>query len=230
MSNRQEYIEAVGQFVQGEIPLSEADKILAISQAVKEHSKHKPLIVVEDIDGDGGFDYAVSGLESWNDGFSVIKQVEYPVDDDDQSPDILADDEWTIYQKPAGDYLRFLEDTPDATEDMRITYTAPHTCTDAACSIKNIDTEAVQALAAAYFCNMLSAYYAQAGEPTIQADSVDHKSRSSEYAGKARMYRKMYLDHLGVKEGQTIAASVTMDQDLNGSWGSDKLTHKGKYR
>lgn len=230
MSNRQEYIDAIGQMVQGEIPLGEADKILAINMAVKSHSRHRPLIVVEDETGNGGFDYALTLLASWADGFSVITQVEYPVDDTDETPDILQDDEWMIYAKPSGEVLRFKEDKPLATESFRVTYTALHTCTDDACTVKGFDNEAVQALAAAYFCEMLATYYAQAGDSTIGADSVDHKSKAAEYAARARAYKKFYYDHIGAKEGETPAASVTYDQDKDASWASDKLTHKQKYR
>jgi len=230
LSTRQDYIAAIGQLVQGEIPLDEPDKILAISMAVKEHSKHRPRIVVEDISGDGGFDYAVSNFAAWADGFSVIKQVEYPVDDDDETPDILQDDEWMVYEKPSGKVLRFLEDKPSSTETLRVTYTALHTCTDSACTVESYDEEAVQALGAAYFCDMLATYYAQSGDSTIGADSVDHTSKTREYAARAKSYRKIYFDHLGIKEGQTPPASVTMDQDMKASWASDKLTHKPKYR
>ena len=228
--NRQDYITAIGQFVQGEIPLAEADKILAISMAVKVHSRHKPRVVVEDESGAAAFDYALSLLASWADGFSSIKSVEYPVDDDDETPDILPDDEWAIYEKPAGKYLRFLAATPAATESFRVTYTALHTCTDVACTVDDFDDEAVQALAAAYFCGMLATYYAQSTDSTIAADSVQHGSRSRDYAARAKSYRKLYFDHLGIEEGKTPAASVTRDQDIKGSWAADKLTHRQKYR
>jgi len=230
VSTRQDYLTAIGNFVGGDLPLAEAEQILAIGQAIKAHSKHKPQVIVEDEDGDGGFDYAVSALTSWSDGFSVIKQVEYPVDDTDQTPDILQDDEWRIYEKPSGKVLRFLENKPTATEDFRVTYTALHTCTDSACTVETFDEEAVQALCAAFFCDMLAAYYAQSQDSTIDADSVDHTSRSREYAARAKTYRKAYFDHLGIKEGRAPAASVTRDQDKKGSWTSDKLTHKAKYR
>lgn len=230
MSVREDYIEAVDKFVPGEVPLDEADKILAIGMAVKEHSKHRPRVVVEDKDGDGGFDYAISAFASWSDGFSVIKSVEYPVDDDDETPDILQDDAWMIYEKPSGKVLRFLQSSPTADEDMRVIYTALHTCTDAACTVEDFDEEAVQALAAAYFCDMLAANYAQTGDSTIQADSVDHKSKGSEYAARAKRYRQFYFDHLGIKEGQVPPASVTRDQDTKPSWRTGRLTHPKKYR
>jgi len=230
MSNRQDYIAAVGTLVPGEHPIGEAEKILAISQALKTHSKHRPRIIVEDEDGDGGFDYAVSLLAAWASGFSVIKQVEYPVDDDDETPDILQDSAWMIYETPDGKFLRFLEDKPAATEDIRVTYTALHTCTDSACTVEGFDEEAAQALAASFFCDMLATYFAQTGDSTIEADVVDHKSRAGEYATRARTLRKFYFDHLGIKEGATPAASVTRDQDKLPSWQGGRVTHPKRYR
>jgi len=229
MSTRQDYITALGNMVGGSLPLGETEKILSISMAMKEHSRQRPQIIVEDEDGDGGFDYAVSLLALWSDGFSVIKTVEYPVDDDDETPDILQDDEWRMYVTPEGEFLRLLNNVPSATEDMRITYTALHTCTDTACTVKTFDEEAVQALAAGHFCNMLSAYYAQTQDSTINADSVDHGSKGREYAARAKMFRTVYFNHIGIKEGEAMAASVTRDQDMDGSWG-DRLTHPKRYR
>jgi len=230
MSTREDYITAVGQLVQGEIPLSEADKILGIDMAMKAHSRHRPRVIVEDEDGDGGFDYAITGLDSWSDGFSVIRTVEYPVDDDDETPDMLQDDEWRIYETPDGEFLRFKENSPTATESFRVVYTALHTCTASACTVKDYDEEPVQALAAAFFCDMLATYYAQSGDPIIDADSVDHTSKTRDYAARAKAYRKLYFDHLGIKEGKAPAASVTRDQDKDASWRSDGLTHRQKYR
>ena len=230
MSTRQDYLTAIGNLVGGEFPLGEAEKIMAIGMGIKAHSKQKPRVVVEDEDGDGGFDYAVSGLASWSEGFSSIKKVEYPVDDDDETANVLQDDAWEIYEKPAGKVLRFLESKPAADEDMRVTYTALHTCTDSACTVDDFDEEAVQALCAAAFCDMLATVYAPSQDSSIEADSVDHSSKAREYAGRAKTYRKMYFDHLGIKEGQAKPASVTRDQDLKGSWGRDKLTHKSRYR
>lgn len=230
MSTQQTYIDAIDQFVQGEIPLVDSDKVLAIAQAIKTHSRHNPRIVAEDVDGDGSFDYAVSGLASWSEGFSVIKQVEYPVDDDDETPDILQDDAWMMYRKPAGRVLRFLADTPSADEDLRVTYTALHTCTGLACTVDDYDEEAVQALAAGFFCDMLATYFSQDQDSTIAADSVEHSSKAKNYAARARTLKKMYYDHMGVVEGKAGAASVSHDQDKNASWGADKLTHKGRYR
>lgn len=230
MSTRQDYITAIGHLVGGELPLGEAERIFAINAALKKYSGHRPRIVAEDEAGNASFDYALSLLADWIEGFSTIKSVEYPVDDTEAAASILQEDAWQIYRKPSGKVLRLLEDTPEATESLRITYTALHTCTDAACTVPSYDEEALQILAASIFCDMLAAYFAQTSDSSIQADSVDHKSKASEYAARARAYRKMYFDHLGIKEGETPAASITKDQDMAGSWGADKMTHGRRYR
>jgi hypothetical protein len=225
MTTRQDYITALGHLVGGSLPLGEPEKIFAIGAALKKYSAHRPRIVVEDETGNGYFDYLLTLLADWVDGFSTIKTVEYPVDDTDETADLLRDDAWQIYRKPSGKALRLLENSPLATESLRITYTALHTCTDAACTVPSYDEEALQILAASIFCDMLAAYFAQTQDSTILADSVYHKSKSAEYSGRARAYRKMYFDHLGIKEGETPAASVTKDQVLGGSWGAGKMTH-----
>lgn len=230
MTTRQDYLTALGSLVGGSLPLGETDKIFSINKAVKKYSADSPRRVPEDVTGDGGFDYAVSGLAAWADKFSVIKTVEYPVDDTSEQAGILADDAWMMYDKPAGTYLRLLENKPAATESMRITYTALHVCDDTQCTIPDIDTEAVQMLAAAGFCDMLATYYAQTQDSTIQADSVDHKSKASEYAARARAYRAEYHKHMGIQENSVGAASVTRDQDAKPSWRNDHLTHPRKWR
>lgn len=62
MSTRQDYITALGSLVQGKFPLGETEKILAIGIAVKEHSRHRPRIVVEDETGAAAFDYVLTAL------------------------------------------------------------------------------------------------------------------------------------------------------------------------
>lgn len=230
MSTRQDFITAIGNLVGGELPLGEPEKIFAINKAVKKYSGDRPNEITEDKAGTGAFDYALSLLTSWTNGFSSIKKVEYPVDDDAELANVLDDDVWTIYKKPAGPCLRFLNDKPAATESMRITYTALHVCDDEQCTIPAGDEEAVQMLAAANFCDMLATYYAQTQDSTIQADSVDHKSKAAEYAARARTYRKEYFDHMGIVPGSVAPASVTRDQDAATSHRMDHLTHPRKFR
>lgn len=229
-STQADYISAITALVGGALPLGEKEQIIAINQAVKKYSGHSPREVIEDETGNGSFDYALTLLTYWTDKFSTIKKVEYPVNDTESSASVLQDDAWSIYKKPAGSYLRMLENKPATTESLRITYTALHLCNANICTIPERDEEAVQMLAAAGFCDMLATYFAQTQDSIIQADSVDHKSKASEYAARARTYRTQYYEHMGIKPGEVPPASVTRDQDTKPSWGGTHLTHPRKWR
>lgn len=228
---QQDYITAIGNLVGGDLPLGEPEKIWAIGKAIKRYSKDRELQVAEDEVGNGGYDYALTLLASWVEGFSAINKIEYPIINDlyDNS-NILTDDAWMIYRKPTGKVIRLLEDQPAATETLRITYTTLHLCDDTQCTIPTADEEAVQMLAASVFCNMLATYYAQNQDSVIKADSVDHKSKSSDYAARAKIYRQEYFDHLGVKEGEVVPASESRAVQPRPSWRSDQLTHPRKFR
>ena len=231
MSTEYDYIAAIDSLVKGdELPLGEPEKQLAIDAAFKEHSRNRPRIVPEDEAGNGGFDYAVTLLASWSEGFSSIKKIEYPVDDTVTDDTTLQDSAWRIYAKPSGKVIRFLQDTPAATEHFRVTYTALHEANASECSVPDADEQAVQMLAASYFCKMLAAYFSATNDSTIQADSVNHKSKASEYAARAKMYREGYFNHLGQEENKLLPASLTRDQDALPSWRTDKITHPGKFR
>jgi hypothetical protein len=228
---RQDYITAIGSFVSGDLPLGEAEKILAINKAIKRYSLDRILEIADDIPGNGGYDYALTLLASWIEGFSTIQKIEYPVSNDlyDNS-NVLTDDAWMIYLKPAGKVIRLLEDQPATTEILRITYTTLHLCDDTQCTIPTGDEEAVQMLAAGGFCDMLATYYSQDQDSTIKADSVDHKSKAADYAARAKTYRQQYFNHLGIQEGQVIPASSSRAVQPRPSWRSDQLTHPRKFR
>jgi hypothetical protein len=230
MSTRTDYLNALDDLVPGDSALTQGNKVRAISQAVREHSRHRVRVVVEDMPGDGGFDYPLAGFSAWSDGFSTVERLEYPVDDDNHVVRELERDQWAIYHKPVGRVLRFLGYTPETDETFRLAYTTLHVCDDVACTVEAFDEEAVQILAAAYCCDFLATYYAPNHDATIQADSVDHTSKSRDYAARAKTYRSLYFGHLGIKEGQTVAASVTADQDSTPSWQGDRITHPARYR
>lgn len=230
MSTATAYLTVLGNLVPGTMPLTTADKTAAISAAVIEHSRNRPRVVVEDVTGDGGFDYELADLAAYTAGFSTVRQVEYPVAETLRQPNILIEDDWVIYPKPAGDYLRLLQATPTAAYKIRITYTALHTLTAQSGTIPAHHDTAVQTLAAAIFCHMLAAYYSQSEDGIIAADSVQHSNRAREYAIRAKTYRGIYYDLIGAEEGKAPAVSITSDQDLHIAGGMDRLTHPARYR
>jgi hypothetical protein len=206
-----------------------------IQEAVKIYSKHRPREVVKDITGAATYDYAIAtNLTSWVKGFSFIKSLEYPADE--RIPVYLnegIDEDFFIYEKTDGQYLRFTKTSPPATEKIRVTHTAPHLLTDnplAQNTIPQNDEDALCDLAASLCSGALASYYAQTSDATIGADSVNYRTKSQEYAARAKAQKQIYLDHLGLKEGDVAPASVIKSFDIGYPDGSDRLTHPRKLR
>lgn len=176
------------------------DYLSAVTEALNRYSKARPLEVVVDIPGDGGHDY---GLPSdWLTGFSSITTLEYPVD---QVPEQIVDRrDWKIYSSPTGSKLRILTAKPSATEMLRITYTVYHTED----SVPAVDLDAVGNMAASVCCSILAAAFGQSGEPTIQADSVNHGSKTDGFRRLADFLEGRYKAHLGIKDSDTTSAAM----------------------
>lgn len=233
MSTRQDYVTSIEYLVSGtRLPVGQSEKEKAIAQASKEHSKYRPKTRVADVTGVDTFEYKCSTyLTYWKDGFSSIKTIEYPINDDDETPDMILDESMLrSYRKPDGEYFRFLEDSPDTDEEFRVNYTAPHVIDDIGSSVDYTDEEAFEMLAASYLCQMIAAAYSMQGDPTINADSVNHKTKAGEYRRQASEYRALYFTNMGIKEGENAPSVAFVDWDKPPSWQSDRMTHPKRYR
>lgn len=196
------------------------DYDLNIAHALSRHSRYRPDKKVEDITGNGTADYDISSLTAWVDGFSRVERVEFPIDDVPET--LLENDGFNIYEKPAGKVLRLTALTPEASEEFRVTYTIPVTVNTLAAN----DTDALCSLAASICCEQLANAYAQTSDSTVNADSVNYRTKSQEFAARAKRMLKLYTDHLGIKEGDsTVPASVVVDLDMKYPGGGERLTH-----
>jgi hypothetical protein len=212
----------------GDLGSEEQDRL--IQEAVRRYCRVEPRVIVEDETGDGTRDLAVSLLASWVEGLSVIKQVEYPVTATDVEPPVLEQDEWRMYQTPAGKVLRFLKDVPTAAQTVRITYTTLHTADETGLTIPETDFDAVANWGASLCLRSLAHRYAQSAEPTIGADSVRHDSLSERYARRARELWKDVANNLGISEDETAAGTVIAEWPAGTSFGFDWLTHERRRR
>ena len=225
---RPEFVQKVSEIIKDDADkLASDEKDRFIQEAVKIYSKHRPRKIVKEITGDGTYDYSfATHLTSWAEEFSVIKSIEYPADY--REPEILDQDDWIIHEKASGKVIRFLEATPSATETIRVVYTGLHILSDTQNTIPEVDEDAVSNLAASLCSAALASAYATATDSTITADSVDHKSKSEKYETRARAQKKIYIDHLAIKEGQVLPATATGDMDLSPAHGAGRLTHTKK--
>lgn len=172
--------------------ISDAQRDLAIQDAVRHYGGVRPRTVVEDVTGAGSRTLALPS--GWADSSRIIS-VEYPVG---EMPPELAQD-WYRYQPPGKTAAQLVmpEQVP-ADAIVRITFTAPHKLMVTLDTIPAPDAEAVAYYAAATLCDQLAAVYAGSGDATIASDSVDHESRTDYFLRLAREYRALYGTYMGV--------------------------------
>lgn len=194
-----------------------------ISAAMSRYSQHRPAEKVADVVGNGTHDYDLPA--GWVDEFSSIRAIEFPIGN--IPPELLDADSIMIYATPTGKKIRVIDYSPSASQSFRVTFTVLRTAT----TIPDSDVDALSWLAASLCCDEIANSYAYSGNSTIAADSVDYKSKSSEFSARAKRYEGLYKAHLGLKEiDQRPAASAVSDLDLGYPGGGDRLTHQRRLR
>lgn len=177
------------------------DYVPAVAAALAKYSKDRPGDLVDDVAGAGTHDVGLP--ESWVEEFSRVKAVEYPVGRVPEA--LLRPSEWRIYRAPTGPFLRLIYAAPPAGSLVRVTITVPRAEAD----IVSGDLDAVACLAASFCCETLANLFAQTSDPTIAADVVNYRTKSGEFAARAKRLRQLYLDHLGIDADGGTAASLT---------------------
>lgn len=188
----------------------------AITAALKRYSRHRPRVLVADLPGTGSNDLALPA--SWSDGHSGVQGVEYPVGN---IPEEMIDQrDYKLYQTPTGQKLRLLTVKPTVSEAVRLTFTGLHIDES---TVAVADQEAVANLAASICCRALAAYYGNTGDPTIQADVVNYRSKTDEYRRLADSFESLYNDHLGIRPDDTTPAAMATAAPADS--GRVRLTH-----
>lgn len=195
----------------------------AIHLAVSRYSKDRPLLSIKDVVSTGS--HFLPLPEGWVVGFSDVVDLEYPVE---QIPAISVAN-FDIYQAPDGE--KIITDTLIAAgEQVRVRFHIFHTVDDEVDTVPFAEREAVASYAASLVLDQLSSLFSGDTDSTIQADSVDHNNKASQYAARARAMRKRYYDELGIDNKRNSAAGVVVDMDFSDSRGRDRLWHAGRYR
>lgn len=199
----------------------------AILDALEQYQKARALQKSLKIDGDGGFDYAISGLTGFVDGFSAVSDVVYPYLTTDQTLARLERDEWGLVRLDGSTLkLRFFLARPTANEDFLVLFTTPHTLSASASTVPSTDDEALADLGAAFACDQLAALYAKDVDSTLLADSVDRRTKSDNYRSMAASYRKSYAAKMETEQAQGAAfAMADVDRGFGNEAGIDYLFH-----
>jgi len=205
----------------------------AITGSIREaitgrYSQARPLTVISDFAGDSStykWTLNTTNFPGWDKARSVVTQVEYPQGERD--PVFLESDEWAIY--PNGDDAAELRmtsagPTPATGETLRVTYTIPRA--EDGSDVPASDFDAVANLAASLAARRLSALYTQLGDASFGAESVDYRSKNSEYASLAKALELAFKQAFGMDQdtpqpaaGGTAHWGETMED------GGERMTH-----
>lgn len=193
----------------------------AVALAVERYGQDRPRRVVEDVPADGSSALPLpTAWEAWR---TRIAGLEYP---SGEFPVSWIDPQYYgVVDTPAGEEIR-LVGALQAGETVRAHLDLPH----GADSVPEHDREAVALLAAAGLLDQLATWLADTQDSLIQADAVERRTKSQEYAGRARAYRTRYHELLGIDPKRLVAASATVNLDLADSRGRDRLTHPARHR
>lgn len=199
--------------------LNDPDGLAAAAlEALNRYSKARPREVVVDTPGSGTYD--VDLPIDWVEGFSAITQVEFPAG---RVPaNVIDRRDWSIYKSPEGPKLRILIATLDTDELVRQTYTIPHT--EESCPAT--DLEAVANLAAGICLRQLAAAFGQTSDSSIQADTVNYRSKADEFRRLADSFESLYKSHLGIRDNDTVAAGMVTAPPPEST--GLRLTHRGR--
>lgn len=174
----------------------------AISTALQVYSEHAKKFKVVDVAGDGTNDYALPS--GWNEGFSVIDKIEYPLG---SVPATLIDRrDYTFYQDESSEYIRLLIDKPSSSEEFRVTFTVLRLVTEVLAQ----DVYAFANLAASHCCNMLASLYVNSVDPTVSEATINYRDKSTLYADQAGKFMKVYNNHMGIEEQQGTKAAFSV--------------------
>ncbi|MEK6323622.1 MAG: hypothetical protein AABN33_18430 [Acidobacteriota bacterium] len=232
MSVLKDYTDEVKrQLADGSIIIAPDDYPKLVVQAVLLYSNKIQREVVLDLPSDGSGEFAISALTGFDEELSGDVEIEYPISTSG-SPNTLDRRSWRFYRKPAGKVIR-LESKPAAGQQVRFTFAAKHSITEAASTIADAHFDAVCKLAAAEGCEQLARHYKQtseSGEVTIGGQAF-FGTKDKAYESGAKLLRMQAYEVIGAGSGADAgAASVTKNFDQSDSRGRDWLTHGRRFR
>jgi hypothetical protein len=216
--------------------LAAADRDAMLVQAIlQRYSKDRPRVMVTDVVSTGVSDLPLptGDVAKFEDGFSEVMQMEYPVGDVPEN--IVLPENWYMYRSPSGLTVRLLSETPPSGDSVRLTWSARHA--DDGTTVPDQDFDAVCDYAAALGFEALAAVYAQTGDASISADTVNYRTKGQEYLALAKAARKRYFDHVGIPESGSSGAAqvgpaiaIGSQREEIGLAGIDRLTHPKSTR
>lgn len=200
----------------------------ALRDALAQYNRHRPRMLVEDVTLVST--QALPLPSAWVAGFSDVLALEKLPET--IPPNLIAPTGYYSVMTPGGEAYRLI-DAFDLGTVLRVTFSAPHICTDAMDTTNPNDWEAIACWAAASLCDGLAAEAADNTAPTINADRADTSNPAREWAKRATQYRARFADLLGIQglqsggAGGSGSAPLTPAAGTTAAWEMDSSNRLG---
>lgn len=184
-----------------------------LDDAVAEHSRNKPQLVVVTIEGDGTDFYAVP--DEWIDRFASLhptRGVRRVPSQDYTRPAVYArDGEFTLQRDEDGDLALKLSWSPAAGDDVVLEFTAPHVVDDEGSTIEREHETALADLAASLVCEAKLLSLGDVSMEGVDADISlgDVGGRGNIFRDAAARLRKRYEVAVGISGESGASGAAT---------------------
>ncbi len=192
----------------------------ALGLGVAQYSKDRPRRVVIDVEMETARNWL-----PWPMGATSILSVEYPAGL--VPPAVLPARAWYLYDNPADETIIVHPAGFESGKIVRLTYAAPHVVSDEDDTTKAEDAEAIASYASAVLFDQMAAQTSADGNPTIQADTVNHQAKPENFAKRAERLRGRYYDLLGLDPKRVQGASATVHVPKGSTHGYGNLIRRG---
>lgn len=195
-----------------------------LADAATRYSADRPAHLVADVTADGTRYLPLPA--TFEDGFSVIHSIEYPIDDDPSAyldpRDVDGYQRPAVGEVPASLVLRCSWVIPTG-DILRVAFTGRRVwgATAVETTVLDRDYPAVVELAVSACCDAIAQKYARTHEPIMNADAVAYRDKVSQWESRAKRYAARYREAMG-----SPLASAVVNWDSVASWrGNSWLTH-----
>jgi hypothetical protein len=168
---------------------TQADRDEIINDAIREYSLVRPCLTTQIVTGTTQDWYSLPS--DYEDGFSSIVEIEYPVENSPK--DVIDPKYWAIEQMSDGKYLRFDENNPGAGNIFWVKFTKRQVLTNGTSDIPDSDLNPIAYLATSLMCEALADFYGSRADANLtEVEIPGFTSRVGEFTEQARKWRKKY--------------------------------------
>ncbi len=163
-----------------------------IKNAVKIYSKRRPLLKLSAQTGTTNYTYDFPS--NWEDHFSTIYNIEYPINKN--PPEYIRTKDYMIDLMTGGYQLRFLRNQPSNGETFWLRYFIRHSFdADGVSEIPDADINGVIYISMVQWCSAYAQHYASKADNLLEnTELIAQPTRVQEYSDLSSKYMKMFDD------------------------------------